>query len=212
VPVVDQVPTGDDIMQVHVDSHALAVTELGLETVGDVLQHIRTSNRLVTHVTIDGQTPDLGHMKQVRRHALRGHTIFFETTEPKRIVDDVIDEIERQMDQAEQTRELAINDLSASQPTKALQKLSGCFTTWHAAQQAIDKVAQLLRVDLNLVRLGDDMTLQQSLEQFAVQLKAIRQAVEARDYVSLADILQYEIGRTVSQWRDALTQLKAIVA
>jgi len=198
-------------MDVQVDSRTLAFNELGLETVGDVLQHLKTSNRLVTHVTIDGQAPDLGSMKQVRRQALRGHTVFFETTEPKRIVDDVIDEIERQMDLAEQTRELAINHLAANEPHKALQKLSGCFTTWHAAQETIDKVAQLLRVDLNLVRI-QDVTLQQSLEHFAVQLKAIRQAVEARDYVSLADILQYEIGRTVSQWRDALVQLKSIVA
>jgi len=197
-------------MTVTIDSQSLAYDDLGLQTVGDLLQHVQTQNRLVTQVMIDGRSPDLANVPHWRRQAISGHTIFIETTEPRRIALDVLDEIERQMDAAEQSRELAIDHLSANEPSKALQKLSGCFTTWHAAQEAISKVAQLLRVDLDLVRV-EDVTLAESLTSFAGQLKSIRESVEARDYVALADTLQYEIGQTVSQWRDALTQLRAIV-
>ncbi len=198
-------------MTVTVDSETLPIEQLGLSTLGDVLSHLQGQNRLVTQVLIDGREPDMDHVPQLRRRTLLGHTVFIETSEPRQIAIDVLDEIERQMDQADLTRVAALDHLSAGETNKALQKLSGCFTIWQSAQQAIEKVSQLLRVDLELVRV-DDITLASALESFAAQLKSIREALEARDYVSLGDTLRYEIGETVHQWRDALTQLRSIVA
>lgn len=198
-------------MTVTVDSQTLPTEELGLETLGDVLSHLQTNNRLVTQVLIDGREPDLQAVPQLRRKPLLGHTVFIETVEPRQIAIEVLDEIEQQMTTADAARLAAIDHLSASEPNKALQKLSGCFTIWQSAQQAIQKVAQLLRVDLNLVRV-DDTTLTDALNAFADQLRTIRSALESRDYVLLTDTLQYEVGQTVRQWREALDQLRAIVA
>ncbi|MBC7785442.1 MAG: hypothetical protein H7144_16535 [Burkholderiales bacterium] len=198
-------------MTVTVDSQALPVDELGLQTLGDVLTHLQTHNRLVTHVLIDGRAPDLEHVPQLRRRSLLGHTVFIETTEPRQIALDVLDEIHRQMDEAETARMVAIDHLSVGEPNKALQKLSGCFTTWQAAQDAIQKVAQLLRVDLDLIRV-EDVSLSSALQAFAEQLRTVRGSLESRDFVTLSDTLQYEISHTIRQWRDALAQLRAIVA
>jgi hypothetical protein len=123
----------------------------------------------------------------------------------------VLNEVEQQMDQADLARIAAIDHLAAGEPNKALQKMAGCFTIWSSAQEAIAKVSQLLRVDLELIRV-DDTTLAAALQAFADQLKIIRETIEARDYVGLSDVLHYEVGQTVRQWRDALTQLRAIVA
>lgn len=198
-------------MTVTVDSQTLPTEELGLETLGDVLSHLQTSNRLVTQVLIDGREPDLDAVPQLRRKPLLGHTVFIETIEPRQIALDVLDEVEAQMTTADAARLAAIDHLSANEPNKALQKLSGCFTIWQSAQEAIQKVAQLLRVDLDLVRV-DDITLTDALNAFAEQLRSIRASLESRDYVLLTDTLQYEVGQTVRQWREALEQLRAIVA
>jgi hypothetical protein len=198
-------------MTVTVDSQSLPVEQLGFKTVGDVLCHLQTQNRLVTHVLIDGLSPDLDQVGQLRRRPLLGHTVFIETTEPRQIALDVLDGIDRQMTDADAARCTALEHLSANEPNKALQKLSGCFTAWQSAQEAIEKVAQLLRVDLNLVRV-DDITLTQALDAFAGQLRSVREALESRDYVLLADTLQYEMEATIAQWREALVQLRAIVA
>ncbi len=198
-------------MTVTVDSETLPVEQLGLATLGDVLSHLQTQNRLVTQVLIDGCEPDLQHVPQLRKRTLSGHTVFIETTAPREIALDVLDQIDRQMDQADVARVSAIDHLTAGEPNKALQKLSGCFSTWQSAQEAIEKIAQLLRVDLNMIRV-DDITLTEALQAFADQLKSIREALETRDYVLLADTLQYEVGQTVRQWRDALAQFRDIVA
>ena len=198
-------------MTVTVDTEVLPAAELGLSTLGEVLTHVSGRNRLVTQVLIDGQAPNLDLVPQLRGRSLVGHTIFIETHAPNEIAADVLDTIVRQMDAAEVTREQAIDDLHAGVPNKALQKLSGCFSAWQAAQQAIGQVAKLLKIDLERVRV-EDITLADALNAFAGQLRTIRESLECRDYVTLADVLTYEIAGTVRQWRDALTQLRAAVS
>lgn len=194
-------------MTVTVDTEILPAEDLGLSTLGDLLTHVVNKNRLVTQVLIDGKAPDLDHVPQWRGRPLLGHTIYIETHSPIDIATDVLNEIGRQMDAAEVSREQAIDDLHAAAPNKALQKLSSCFSTWQAAQQAIGQVAKLLKINLDQVRV-QDATLASALTDFASQLRDVRDAIESRDYVTLADVLTYEIGRTISQWREALGQLR----
>lgn len=198
-------------MSVTIDSEPLPVEAMGLKTIGDVLAHVQTQNRLVTQVLIDGEPPDLTGVAQLRQRSLQGHVVYIETTEPREIALQVLAAIDAQMTDAEAGRLAAIEHLGAGEPNEALKKLSGCFTAWQTAQEAISKVSQLLRVDLDRV-IVEGVSLNTALQNFAEQLRSIRQALESRDYVTLSDVLHYEIGTTVRQWRDALTQLRAIVA
>ena len=198
-------------MTVTVDTEVLSAEDLGLSTLGDVLCHVSGRNRLVTQVLIDGRAPDLDRVSQWRGRPLLGHTVFIETHAAADVAADALAEIERQMDASETAREKAIDDLHNNAPNQALQKLSACFTTWQTAQTAIGQVARLMKIDLDRVRV-QDVTLAAALTEFAEQLREVRDAIEARDHVRLADVLTYEIGRTVGQWRDAVTQLRRAVA
>ena len=195
-------------MTLTIDSESLQSADHGFETLGDVLSHLKNSNRLVTHVLIDGRTPDLSRVGQMRAQRLIDHTVFIETSDPSQIAVEVLTDIEQSMDEADAGRLAAIEFLIASDPNKALQKLAGCFTIWQTAQQAIGQVAQLLKIDLNLVRV-EDVTLSDSLNAFAEQLRSVRDTLQRRDYVMLSDTLAYEMEPTIRQWRGALSQLRA---
>ncbi|GIW76325.1 MAG: hypothetical protein KatS3mg104_1388 [Phycisphaerae bacterium] len=197
-------------MTVTVDSESLPVEQLGLSTLGDVLSHLQEKNRLVTQVLIDGTEPDLSHIPALRSRRLLGHTIYIETTEPAQIARDVLTEVIVQMEQADSARRSATEHLVVGETNKALQKLAGCFTTWQTARQAIEKVAMLLRVDLERIQV-EGISLTQILLEFAEQLRSIRSALESRDYVLLADILRYEIDQTTQRWFQAIRQLLGLV-
>lgn len=197
-------------MVVTIDSTPLPVEQMGLTTVGQVLSHVQQQNRLVTQVLIDGLAPDLRQVPQLRKRALLGHTVFIETAEPRVVVIDVIDEVERQLATADIARNDALERLRAGEPNRALQKLSSCFGVWQHAQESIQKVAQLLRLDLARVNVGKT-TLADALTGFAGQLRDIRTALENRDYVLLSDILAYEMEATTTLWREAFGQLRAVV-
>jgi hypothetical protein len=198
------------MMSVTVDSKPLPAEQLGLRTIGQVLSHLQKDNRLVVHVLIDGREPDLNRMGVVKQSPLNGHTIYIETAEPRRMALDVLDEVENQLDEADRLKSEAADLLRKDQKVKAMERLSGCFTTWQHAQESVLKTAQLLRIDLALV-LVDGKPLPELLETFTEQLRNIRTALENRDFVSLTDILTYETQETSAKWRAAILSMRAAI-
>ena len=199
-------------ISVTVDHEPLATEPLGLRTVGQVLSHLQRSNgRLVVNLLIDGEEPDLDRLGEVKRSALEGHTLYIETAEPRVMAMEVLDEVEQQLGEAERLKTEAVELLQRNGVVKAMEKLSGCFSTWQHAQESVLKTAQLLRIDLAKITVGGVQSLRDLLGEFTEQLKQIRNALENRDFVTLGDILAYETAQTSSQWRLALGAIRDVI-
>ena len=196
---------------VTVDQRPLPAEELGLQTVGQVLAHLQKDNRLVVHVLIDGEEPDLARLPALKQRPLKGHTIYIETAEPKKMALEVLEEVENQLGEADRLKNEAADLLERNQQPKALEKLSGCFSTWQHAQESVLKTAQLLRIDLAKVQV-EGRPLREQLEEFTGTLKQIRTSLENRDFVALTDILRYETAQTSEKWRAALQSMRAVNA
>jgi len=197
-------------MSVTVDHRPLAAENLGLKTLGQVIAHLQKEDRLVVHVLIDGEEPDLAHLGKVRQSPVSGHTVFIETADPRQMAIEVLDAVASQLDEADRLKTEAAELLQRNQNAPAMEKLSGCFTTWQHAQESVLKTAQLLRIDLGLVRTTGG-TMQELFEGFSRQLKEIRIALENRDFVTLSDLLLYETTQTSGQWRSALSAMKSSI-
>lgn len=194
-------------MSVTVDHETLEIEDLGFRTVGQVLTHVQRPDRLVINLLIDGEEPDLDMIGSVKRSPLAGHTIFIETAEPRQIALDALDEVEQQLSEADRLKSDAVELLQIGSVEKAMQKLSGCFSTWQNAQQSVVKTAQLLRINLDSMRV-DGSTLSEMVDEFATQLRQIKATLESRDFVALSDILTYETTQTNERWRQALDALR----
>jgi hypothetical protein len=198
-------------MTVTVDDQPLPAETLGLKTVGHVLAHLQRANRLVVHVLIDGQEPDLEQMPRVRQSPLLGHTLYVETADPREMALDVLAEVESQLDEADRLKAESADLIQRNQTTKALERLSGCFTTWQHAQESVLKTAQLLRIDLATIRV-QTRALADVLTEFTDQLRQIRESLENRDYVTLGDVLLYEMEGTCEQWRAAIRAMRTAIS
>ncbi|MGH7175851.1 MAG: hypothetical protein ACREJC_00595 [Tepidisphaeraceae bacterium] len=197
-------------MSVTVDDKPLSPDELGLRTVGQLLALIQRRNRLVVHLLIDGEEPDLGNLGKLKSAPLHGHTLYIETTEPRRMASDVLNEIEHHLAETDRLSADAISLLRKNQNLKALEKLRGCFSTWQHAQDAMLKTARLLRIDLNRI-IVDGKPFTEVLRVFSEQLRLIKSSLENRDFVSLIDTLVYEVAETVANWRAAIKSMRTVV-
>ena len=198
-------------MSVTVDHVELEVERLGLRTVGQVLAHLQRDNRLVVNLLIDGREPDLDRLGAVKQTTLADHTVFIETAEPAEMALEVLAEVEAQLDEANRLKGEAVDLLQrAGAAPQAMGKLSGCFSTWQNAHESVVKTAQLLRIDLSDVYV-EGRTLAEFLSDFTAQLREIRGALEARDFVTLGDVLSYEMTETTGQWRSALGAVRDLV-
>ena len=198
-------------MSVTVDHETLETGALGLRTVGQVLSHVQREDRLVVHLLIDGREPDLDRLGEVRRAPIDGHTLFIETAEPRKMAMEVLKEVETQLDEADRLKTEAVQLLQRNGVGKAMEKLSGCFSTWQHAQESVLKTGQLLRIDLDTVKAGA-ASMTQLFNDFTGQLREIRAALESRDFVTLADLLLYETSETTARWREAIAAMRGAVA
>jgi hypothetical protein len=197
-------------MSVTVDHRPLAAENLGLKTLGQVLAHLQKDNRLVVHVLIDGEEPDLDHLPTVKQSPVSGHTVFIETADPRQMAIEVLNEVEAALDEADRLKNESADLLQRNQNAPAMEKLAGCFTTWQHAQESVLKTAQLLRIDLSQIRAGK-VSMQALFEEFSRQLKQIRTSLENRDFVTLGDLLLYETTETSAQWRSAISAMKTTI-
>lgn len=195
-------------MPVTVDDRPLQTEPLGLNTVGELLAHLQRDNRLVVHMLIDGSEPDLAHLRTLQRRPLAGHTLFVETSDRADMAQEALGAVEIQLGEGQRLTNAAVEFLRTNNVPRALEKLSGCFGIWHNAQDSVQKVAQLLRLDLSgVVTNGRPLT--ELLNEFASQLRTLKGALESRDYVSLIDTLEYETRPTMEQYLAAISALRA---
>jgi hypothetical protein len=180
-------------------------------TIGEVLARLQKQNRLVVHLLIDGEEPDFQTAGNWRGASTANHTVFVETTEPQTMARDVLEEVEHFITAADDLGRAAAGHLQAGQHNKAMEGLSACFKRWHHVQEAVLKTSQLLRMDLNRVLLEDGRPLSNFLGIFGVQLRSIRDALEMRDYVTLADVLSYELPESVETWKNAINAIRAAI-
>lgn len=199
-------------MSVTVDDVTLEPSSLGLTTVGEVLSHVARKNRLVVQLLIDGTEPDLSRMDDVRAQPLDGRTVFIETAPPLALVREVLVAVDETFVTAEQLREQAAEAFRLGDGSSGLAKLSGCFATWHTAQDSLGKVARLLRVDLGQVHTEDGRTVMAVLERFAENLRMLRDALEARDYVLCCDVLTYDLADLRGEFKLATAALHRVAS
>jgi hypothetical protein len=165
---------------------------------------------LVVNLLIDGKRPDLSGMSQIRKSSVLGRTLFIETARPKEMALEVMDEVEKQLLNADGFKSDAADLLQRNQVTKAMEKLGVCFTTWQAAQESVVKMGQLLRIDLGSL-VVEGQSLAEIMSEFTAQLRQIKETLVDRDFVLLSDILLYETTESSRKWGAVLEAMRAVI-
>jgi len=209
VPIIRSTTQGGRVA-VCVDHESLAVRELGLRTVGEVLSHLQKTKRLVVQVVLDGQEPAVEELGAVRQTSLEGHSLYVETADPRELAVQVLEEVAGQIEQAGPMKAEAAELLQRNQPGRALEKLGVCLRAWHNAQESIVKTAELLRLDPAEISV-EGRPLAEMLDEFAGKLRQIKSALEQRDFVLLSDVLLYETAEAQGQWQAAVSAMRAKV-
>ena len=197
-------------MSVTVDQAVLPAQQMGLATVGQVLAHLKRENRVIVNVFIDGQSPDLRKIRAIKRSPLAGHDVRIETADPRQIAHQVLDEVEAQLVEVDRLTSESVALLEKKQLAPAVEKLGGCFTAWRHVQEAIFKVAQLRRIDIQTIKVqGRAFT--DLIAEFAQRLREMRLALDGRDFAALRDLLTHKMDQVADQWRDAIRSFRGVI-
>ncbi len=89
----------------------------------------------------------------------------------------------------------------------AMELLNECFTVWNTAEQSLARASQAIGLDLNAA-VGEAPPPAEMIEALRVQLDEIRKSLEARDFVAIADQVEYDMADVTDGWQRTLVSVQ----
>ncbi len=119
----------------------------------------------------------------------------------------ILNQIEHRLADAEAMQQEAAELLQRGESQAGLIKVGAAVEPWLQTQQAVLQSAALTGVTLDTLEV-DGKPLQACITELVTRLKELRDLVNAKDTVALADVLQYEWPETTQRWRSLVGVLK----
>jgi hypothetical protein len=102
------------------------------------------------------------------------------------------------------------NLLERGQVPHALERLGQLLSAWTQIQEAYGKLAKMLELSLKELPVRE-MNGEEVMDEFCRQLEEIQTALTNKDFVLLADILQYEMEGAIANWMGLLEATLGVV-
>jgi len=97
--------------------------------------------------------------------------------------------------------------LACDKTDDAMALMNECFAVWNTAEQSLRQSAQAARIDLTAAG-GLAEPPAAMVDRFTKLLKQIQQYLAARDFVAVADLIEYDLADITDDWRCTLVGLQ----
>ncbi|MCK4660011.1 MAG: hypothetical protein KAV82_10865 [Phycisphaerae bacterium] len=198
-------------MRVYLDEKGFETALSPANTVWELLEEVRGSlcgtNRLVMEIHADGRDITASDYTQVLEKAVDSFERYdFTTGEPRQVVCDALTDCMSLLDASDAKRSETIDLFTKGEGDKGAEMLGECCRAWQ-------KVHEGIRDAMGLLKLGPaDITIEgeafaETLNNVRDQFGQIREALQARDFVLISDVLQYEFDPIIDNWRTTIEML-----
>jgi len=198
-------------MQIMVDGQERPQTDLKGRTIGDILLEIKrgvsTSGRIVVGIICDGEAVSPERIQDVLKEtADRYGLIDFQTAQPKELARNSLLACREFLNDIEHGSRDIVADLQQSQVQTAMGRMGPMFSKLNDAYRGLQGTMQLLNIDPESVELSSG-TAGKFMTALVDKLRNVKEALENQDYVSWADLFQYELDPAIVEWRQLVDHL-----
>lgn len=181
-------------------------------TVQDAVRHVQsflcTSDQMVIGLRCDGQEVPADAMAETLQkpaESLDRLDVFTGTKDE--LVTDAMAQASASLAETEDACKQVAELLCQGKTVEASETLAECLRIWRQVHEAVANSIQILQVDPENTRVCNESLLELIGKPKEVLLQ-VRGALQARDYVLLADILQYEFCEVTEQWHTIIGKLR----
>jgi len=199
-------------MQVLLDGRVQDAVETEGKTLSQVLEQlqpaVREAGRTVVCLECDGRKVEAQHVESVlQEQAEQYRQVDCQTAQPQQLAADMLDLVSRLTEQIESGAEQAAEDLNQGRVSDAMGIIGELCRQWSDVYRGVFNVCKFLRIDPTKVAIGDQ-TAAALMTGLRGQLTEVKSALQAGDYVSLADVLSYELGPAAKTWGELAQALR----
>ncbi len=180
------------------------------QTMGEALEAGRAAaerdGRVIVEVFCDGQpasADELTDSESLARPAIVGELTLI-SAEPRELVATTFDDAAAALTDLRDTQRELAEKIQQGGASEAVGALGEVFEVWEAARQAMEQGAAMASIDL-----GQDDVFADLIVGLTDRLKEVARTVEHRDWSTLADELEFELGDQAERWSKKFTELSA---
>ena len=198
-------------MKLYIDGYDCACETGPTDTLDDILADVRRnslrSRRAILGLTCDG-IDVLGDAltDYLTTPVNEFERIDIQTGVPDALIAHAMREARDTLASAERDRSDVVELLGRGRTGDAIILLGKCLNQWFHINEAISKSLGLIGIVPDAFEI-DLAELASALDPIAGKLADVKSAVKSQDYVTLADILEYEFNEVIACWQAAIERL-----
>lgn len=203
-------------MEIQVNGAQTSLGPLAGETLGGLFERLNThfdaEKCAVVGMKLDGASVDLAGQEGLWESPCASHRLLEVEVVPhfdlsRRTLSDLKEIITQSPGACIEAASL----FQTGSPAEGLNRLDGIFQLWAVLFQSLSDAASFHHFRLADIKIGD-RNLPELLSGLSDLIRRLQEAVKSRDYVTVADLLEYEMAEIVPGWIQALDAVLARVA
>jgi len=199
-------------VQVFVDDRLVEDDFAPAGTLEDALRHVQSQrcrpSTMVVGLRCNGEAIVGDALASALRQPASSYDrleVFTGTRE--QLVADAMAQASTSLDETETASRRVAEFLIEGKIADATQTLGDCLRVWQQIHEAVGKSLQLLALDAERILIQDEPLIHAIGRPKDVLLQ-IKHALQAQDYVLLADVLQYEFADVIDTWHRIVARLR----
>ncbi len=164
--------------------------------------------QLVINLRCDGRDVPAGQMTEILNKSVSDfNRLEVYTGAPGDLVRDAMEQALNALANTAETNQAVADQLTQGQIGEAVEMLAQNLHIWQQIHEALAKSVQMLNIDADKITI-EGKSLTEAIGKPKDLLLQIKDALEGRDYVLLADVLQYEFADVSKQWEAILKEVR----
>ncbi len=199
-------------MNVYIDDVEANIPINAEQMLDEVLQaareQVNEAGRMIVGLVCDGiHVSDEELATTLQKPQSEFKRVDLHSADPAELVREALVQAEQLLDETARSAKGIVEHLTCGNTAEAMPILSSCCQAWLEIHSGVANAMSALKIDPETVDIDGKPIVNVLGEPIRV-LNDIKEAVTARDFVLLSDILSYEFEETVEAWRSIIEAIR----
>ena len=176
--------------------------------IDEVRRRIGGTGRMVVSIECDGVELGADRLDRAMTRSVESYErVVMRTCPPAELVEGALAQALSCLRQSRRQCAGIVKLIAESNPAEAMSTLAAVLGTWTQVHEGMRNSIGLLGQDVAQLS-TDEVDIERTFQEVRELLIQIKEVVEARDTILLADLLQYELDPVADQWERAIRRVR----